>query len=142
MFRWVLNTSPITASEYVSEYVCFYYYYFHFEWIKFRSSRLQMSFKTGVFRNFAIFTGHHLDWSLFIIKLPACKPANCYKESMNIANFLRTAFLIEHFRLLLVKDVWNLSGLHHEEQKRLLLSWSGFFIHNLDHVHNQVRCFY
>ena len=34
-----------------------------------------------------------------------------------------------------------MSELHHEEQKRLLISWSGFFIDNLDRVHNLVDCF-
>ena len=33
-----------------------------------RSSRTQIFFKTGVIRNFAIFTGKHLCWSLFLIK--------------------------------------------------------------------------
>ena len=34
-----------------------------------RSSRLQMFFKIGVLKNFAIFTEKHLCWSLFLIKL-------------------------------------------------------------------------
>ena len=140
MFHWFMNTSPIIVSEYVSEYVCFIYHYFHFESIKFRSSCSQMSFKIDVLKNFVIFTGKHLCWSLFIIKLPAFKPHRCFP--MNIVEFLRTAFFIEHFWWLLFKVVWNLSELHHEEQKRLLLSCSGFFIDNLDHVHNWVGCFY
>ena len=32
-----------------------------------RSSRSQMFFKIGVLKNFAIFTGKHLRWSLFLI---------------------------------------------------------------------------
>ena len=36
--------------------------------IIFRSSCMQMFFKTGFARNFAIFTGKHLCWSLFLIK--------------------------------------------------------------------------
>ena len=39
--------------------------------IIFRSSCRQMFFKTGVIGNFAIFTGKHLCWSLFLIKLRA-----------------------------------------------------------------------
>ena len=35
-----------------------------------------------------------------------------------------------------LRYVWNLSELHHEKRKRLLISFSGFFIDNLDHVHN------
>ena len=38
---------------------------------KFRSSRWQMFFKIGVLKNFANFTGKHLRWSLFLIKLEA-----------------------------------------------------------------------
>ena len=34
-----------------------------------RSRRVQMFFKLGVLANFAIFTGKHLCWSLFLIKL-------------------------------------------------------------------------
>ena len=36
-----------------------------------RSSRLQMFFKIGVLKNFAIFTGKHLCWNLFLIMLHA-----------------------------------------------------------------------
>ena len=38
--------------------------------------------------------------------------------------------------------VWSLSELLHEEQRRLLLNCSGFFINNLDHVHNRAGRFY
>ena len=34
----------------------------------YKSSRLQLFFKIGVLKNFAIFTGKHLCWSLFLIK--------------------------------------------------------------------------
>ena len=34
----------------------------------YRSSRLQLFFKIGALKNFAIFTGKHLYWSLFLIK--------------------------------------------------------------------------
>ena len=40
-----------------------------------KSSRTQMYFKIGALRNFAIFTGKHLCWSLFLIKLQASRPA-------------------------------------------------------------------
>ena len=36
-----------------------------------RSSRSQIFFKINVLENFAIFTGKHLRWSLFVIKLQA-----------------------------------------------------------------------
>ena len=34
-----------------------------------RSKQSQMFFRIGVFKNFVIFTGKHLCWSLFLIKL-------------------------------------------------------------------------
>ena len=37
--------------------------------VKYRSSRPEMFCKKGVLKNFAIFTGKHLCWSLFLIKL-------------------------------------------------------------------------
>ena len=39
-----------------------------------RSRRLQMFFKIGLLTNFTIFTEKHLCWSLFSIKLQACRP--------------------------------------------------------------------
>ena len=50
----------------------------------YRSSRSQVFFKIGVIKNFPIFTGKVLCWSLSLIKM--CFP-------VNIAKFLRTAFL-------------------------------------------------
>ena len=112
MFHEVLNTSLIIISEYVS--VFFYFYIFHFESIKFRSRRSQMSFERDVFKSFTIFTGKHLCWSLFVIKFPAFKPANLLKKRLqhryfhiNIAKFLRTAFFIEHLRQLLFKAIFE-----------------------------------
>ena len=40
-----------------------------------RGSSSQMFFKIGVFKNFANFTGKHLCWSLFLIKLESPRPA-------------------------------------------------------------------
>ena len=53
-----------------------------------RSSRLQMFFKIGVLKNFAIFTGKHPCWSLFKITLQASKPANLLKRDSNPAVFM------------------------------------------------------
>ena len=59
-----------------------------------------MFFKTGVLKNFAIFTGKHLCWSLFLIKLQDWRLAFSLKKTlqhrcfhMNIARFLKIAFL-------------------------------------------------
>ena len=68
-----------------------------------RSSRSQMFFKISFLKNFTMFTGKHLCWSLFLVKLQSlqhgCFPVNTLK-------FLRTAFLIEHPRWRLA---WTLS---------------------------------
>ena len=56
------------------------------------SSRSQMFFKIGVLKIFAIFTGKHLRYSLFLIKFKDLKETSrCF--NVNIAKFLRTAFL-------------------------------------------------
>ena len=56
-----------------------------------RNSRSQMYFKIGVFKNFANFTGKHLCWSLFLIKLQARD------------YFYRKTFFTDHLRWLLLK---------------------------------------
>ena len=65
-------------------------------------------FKIVVLKNFAIFTGKYLCWSLFIIKLQAWSPVTLLKRvqqmrfPVNIAKFLRTSFLQNtSWRLLL-----------------------------------------
>ena len=55
-----------------------------------RSCRSQIFFKIGFLKNFAIFTGKHLCWSLFSLCFP-----------VNIPDFLKTTFFIEHARWLL-----------------------------------------
>ena len=90
-------------------------------------------------------TGKHLGWSLFATKLPSYKPANLLKRrlqhkyfSINMAKFLLNAFG-GCFLKICLKSV----RLHHEKRKRFLISFSGFFIDNLDRVHNvhMVRLF-
>ena len=58
-----------------------------------------MLYKKAVFENFSIFTGKHLYWSFFLIKLQAWRPATSLKrESQHksfpiiIAKFLKTLF--------------------------------------------------
>ena len=75
----------------------------------YRSSRLKMFYKIVVLKNFAIFTGKHLCWSLFFIKLQIWKPATLSKRDsntgvrlqhrcfpVNIEKFLRTDSFIEY----------------------------------------------
>ena len=77
-----------------------------------RRSRLQMFFKIGVLKYFAIFTGKHLCWSLFSIMLPAFRPETFLKRDANATqvfsceycknfkNNLRRLLLsfVDHFR--------------------------------------------
>ena len=72
------------------------------------NSRSQMFFKTDVLKNFAIFTGKHLCWNLFLIKFQNWRPAFLFKKklqhrcfSVNIAKFSITAFLLNWVVLLL-----------------------------------------
>ena len=53
-----------------------------------RSSRRQILFQIGVLKNFAIFTGKHLCWSLFLIKLQDWNPATLIKGDSNTGVFL------------------------------------------------------
>ena len=48
-----------------------------------RSSGSQMFFKIGVLKSFAMFTGKHMCWSPFLIKLQAWRPATLFKRSTN-----------------------------------------------------------
>ena len=66
-------------------------------------------FKKGVLKNFAIFIGEHLCWSLFLIEFQPFRPANLFKKILqrrcflvNIVEFLSTVFLIEHLWWLLL----------------------------------------
>ena len=61
-----------------------------------KSSRSQMIFKMGVFKKFAILTGKHLCWSLFLIKLQAFR-----FFPVNIAKLIRPKFFIKYLRWLL-----------------------------------------
>ena len=61
----------------------------------FRSSCSQMFFKIGALKNFAVFTGKHLCWSLFLMKLQAFRGI-----SVNIAKFLRRASLFHRTPLV------------------------------------------
>ena len=76
------------------------------------SSRPDVFCKEGVFRNFAKFTGKHPCKSLFLNKVSALKPATSLKKRLwhkcfpvNFAKFLRTPFLTEHLRRLLLEQV-------------------------------------
>ena len=70
-----------------------------------------MFFKIVVLKNFAIFTGKHQCWSLFLIKLQTFR-LQCFNIKkrfhhrcfpVNIAKFVRTAFFMEHLWWLLLE---------------------------------------
>ena len=71
--------------------------------VRFRSSCSQMFFKIGVLKNFANFTGRHLYWSPFLIKLQTF--CNFIKKRLQqrclpvkFVKFLRTHSFTEHIR--------------------------------------------
>ena len=86
------------------------------EWIKLtslKSSHSQMFFKMGILKNFAIFTGRHLCWRLFLTKLQAWRPETLSESDSTtaifmwiFAKFLRTAFLVL-LNIWMVLNIWN-----------------------------------
>ena len=69
-----------------------------------------MYFRIGVLKNFAMFTGKYLCWSLFFNKYAGLKACNFFKKilqhkffSVKFAKFLRTPFFKEHVQWLLLE---------------------------------------
>ena len=63
-----------------------------------RSSYQRCSAKKGVLKNLRNFTGKHLYWSLFLIKLQTFRPANLFRDS-NTGFFLWNLWnFSEHLR--------------------------------------------
>ena len=77
-----------------------------------------MFYKKAVLKNFALFKGKHLCWSLFWIKLQAFRTATLFKRDFNtgvflriLRNFLKTLILkniCKRLFLDLVINHWNL----------------------------------
>ena len=62
----------------------------------YKSSRSQMFFKIGVFKNFKIFTGKHLCWSLFLIMFQA-STLQVFKKRLQHRGFpVKFAKFLEH----------------------------------------------
>ena len=69
-----------------------------------RSSRPEVFYEKGVLINFKKFTGKHLYYSLFFNKVD--KKRLWYRYfPVNFAKFLRTSFVTEHFRWLLLRGL-------------------------------------
>ena len=67
----------------------------------FKRSHQRYSVKKGVLKNFSIFTGKHLCWSLFK-KISYQKETPTQDFTVTLAKFLRTAFFTEHLGWLLL----------------------------------------
>ena len=101
-----------------------------------RSSRPEMFCKKGVLRNFTKLTGKILFQSLFFYKLAGLRPATFYELAglrpstlltkrlwhrrfpVNFAKFLRTFFLTEHLRRLLLNE-----QRHDKHKRHKILYW-------------------
>ena len=68
-----------------------------------RSSHLSCSIEKTVLKNFAIFTGKHLCWSLFLIKLQDFRPATLLERDSNTDVFLFSCEYCKDFKYLLRK---------------------------------------
>ena len=82
-----------------------------------RNSHWRFSIKKAVLKNFAMFIGKNLSWSVFLVKLfqHGCFP-------VNIAKFLRTPVLKNIWEWLLLKVVFK----SNEEQHLLVFTrWNG-----------------
>ena len=114
---------------------------------RYRKGRSQMFFKKDVLKNFSIFTGKHLCWSLLLNKWQVFRSAALLKKRLqhscfpvNIAKFLRTPtlkniykrLLQESCSLLLAKDAlfpqlseWIFRVLTKEFTSRILVNFPG-----------------
>ena len=77
--------------------------------VMYRSSHCRCSVRKGIFRNFAKFTENHHCQESFFIKVAGLRSTTLLKKRLwhrcfpvNCAKFLKTLFLAEHLRLLLL----------------------------------------
>ena len=62
----------------------------------FSNSRLQMFFKIGILKNFPIFAGKHLCWSLILIKLQVLSPTTLLKKDSNAGVFCEICKILKN----------------------------------------------
>ena len=75
-----------------------------------------MFFKIGVLKNFAIFRGRHLCWSLFLIKLQACN------FPVNTAKSFKNSFLHKARKVAALKKFLNFPGKHQRNRFIFLIN--------------------
>ena len=62
-------------------------YYHGITPFEYRSSRSEIFFKIGALKNFAIFTGKHLRWSLLFNKVASLQDCNFVKRRLQLRGF-------------------------------------------------------
>ena len=77
---------------------------------QFKNNHSQIFFKIGVLKNFAIFTGKHMCWSLFLIEMQTFRSllkrdSNTYVFLWILRNFYKQLFHDEHLSWLLLAIV-------------------------------------
>ena len=117
---WIFNKPNILTKQkklYTIYIKCWGYFYRHyylniFGWMCLQdrtlicliSSRLQMFFKTGFRKNFAIFTGKHICWSLLFkllsLKLQWNSPSRLFSD--NFLKLVKSTYNWKHLRRLLL----------------------------------------
>ena len=101
-----------------------------------RSSRPDVFYEKGVLRIFAKFTGKHLCQSLFLKKIAGLRLWHRHRcFPVNFAKFLRTYFLTEQLRWLLLKVKTSLLELWHTCYIFAYSSKRTFFLHTMLMTH-------
>ena len=100
---------------------------------KYRSSRLEVFCRKGALRNFEKFTGKQLCHSLLFNKVAGLRTVTLLKKRFwyrcfpaNFSKFLKTPFITEHLRWLLLKAPVN-QLIFREKLVDLQLYYSGTF---------------
>ena len=101
------------------------------------SNRLQMFFKIGVIKNFAVFIGKHMCLGLFFTRVAGLKKRlqhSCFP--VNIVKYLKTAFFIEHFQWLILtnRPFWCNSVISSFPDLTLILNSSWSDIISFSHI--------
>ena len=103
--------------------------------------------KKSFLRNFAKFTGKHLRQSFFFNKVAGLKPVALLKKSLwhrsvsvNFAKFLRTSFLLEHLRWLLLGSFLGCQSTWYFSRNALFSSMNIIFFSDAGDV--TLRCIF